>query len=220
MLALDHIVIAALDADTTRKQFTLDTGYHTYQGGKHENWGTYNYLSSFENQCYIEWLSVFDDSKAGQSENPLISHVASQLNNKQEGIAQIAFRTTKIDTWLYYYREMGIPFQGPFKGSRRKPDGPLIAWQMVFPLAPSGKSMPFLIEWHDRVPPQPADRSLINQRNIQKIEWGVENPESLKKLWSKLYQLPLPSEQTPFTWQLSNAEFSLTHGSKIAYTLE
>lgn len=220
MLALDHIVIATLDAETARKQFTLDTGYHTYQGGKHENWGTYNYLSFFENQCYIEWLSVFDDLKARQSKNPLISHVASQLNDKQEGIAQVAFRTDKMDAWLYYYKEAGILFQGPFKGSRRKPDGSLLAWQMVFPISPSGESMPFLIEWHNRIPPQPADRSFINQKIIKKIEWGVENPESLKQLWAKLYRLPLPSGPTPFTWRLSNVEFSLTHGSQIAYTLE
>lgn len=218
MLALDHLVYATVDADAARLMFSERYGLATYKGGRHENWGTYNYLSHFQNQCYMEWLSLFDGSKAAESSNPLIQHTADWLKNGKEGIIQLAFRTSEMDQFIEYYRKNALSFQGPFEGSRKRPDGSVLAWRMLFPESSSGNTLPFLIEW-DGEPPTPEDPSLVNKVEIESVMWGTEELEQTKQMWMKMFQLPALPESAPVSWKLTNAEVSLVSGSAVDYYL-
>lgn len=216
MLALDHLVYAALDADSAQLKFSAYSKFVTIPGGKHENWGTYNYLSFFANDAYFEWLSLFDERKAKSSANPLIQHTAQQLEKAEEGVIQLAFRTTKLDEYMDYYQKENIPFKGPFEGKRRKPDGTILSWRMLFPINPEISTLPFLIEWGN-VLPFPTDKQLINKQHIQQVQWGTEDPEAVKEVWIKLYQLPVPKSERPFSWKLTNSEVALVQGNEINY---
>lgn len=219
MLALDHLVIAADDADEARLKFSAISGFKAYQGGRHENWGTYNYLSHFSNHCYIEWLSVFNESKAVNAANPLIKHAAAQLAENQQGPIQAAIRTTDMDQLLQHYQKNNLPFQGPFEGNRKKPDGTVLAWRMLFPSDSAGSLLPFLIEWKGN-PPAPDDPDLINNESIRHIEWGVEDPAAARQLWMDMYQLDLPAQDNPYSFKLGNADISLVYGKNIHYHIE
>lgn len=220
MLAIDHLVYAAVDAASASLKYSATTGLTVYSGGKHEEWGTYNYLSFLGNHCYIEWLSIFDQEKAGKSDNPLIRYAADQLGKEEEGLIQIAFRTEKMDEFIDFYHQENIPFEGPFKGSRQRPDGSILAWQMLFPLQPDGVlPLPFLIQWENSSP-YPKDDKLINRQNLSTVQWGTDDPEAATEVWTKVYKLPIPESENPFSRRLANSEVTLVHGNEISYFFE
>lgn len=146
MLALDHLVIAAKDPFKSAEQFAKKYQVKVVQGGKHDMWGTHNALAYFENNCYIEWLGVFDAVKAKQAENPLIKQLIEQLTKVGEGIFQYGLRTSNMDTFINHFTDNNISFVGPLKGERYRPDGTKLTWRMLFPQS-SLLTTPFLIEW-------------------------------------------------------------------------
>src|SRR5699024_12638434 len=72
--------------------------------------------------------------------------------------------------YIDHFKQNDIPFNGPIVGERRKANGQLLSWRMVFPHGDykNGEVIPFLIDWeqpeHKRV-----DVSLINNQAITDI---------------------------------------------------
>src|SRR5699024_9210061 len=66
MLSIDHVVIAAQNPEQSAHAFGKTHGVTVVEGGRHDAWGTYNMLAYFKNDCYLEWLGVFDQQKAEQ----------------------------------------------------------------------------------------------------------------------------------------------------------
>lgn len=145
MLGLDHIVIKAsfqnYEAHIS-KHYGLDARF----GGKHEQWGTFNYLTYFQNEAYLEWLFVENNEIAEQSDNPLIHHL---LDQEKDGPFQLALHTNHMDDYIKHFRKHLIPFKGPFEGSRKVSESFTLKWRMLFPMGEKGEYYPFLIEWDD-----------------------------------------------------------------------
>src|SRR5690625_4867108 len=132
MLAIDHIVIVAKDPAKAAEAFGKKHGLKTLEGGRHTNWGTYNHLAYFSNDCYIEWLGIFDQSLAAQSDNPLVQLLVKAIDGHFEGPIQFALRTNEMDMYLERFLETDIAYTGPIPGSRQKPDGAMLEWRMLF----------------------------------------------------------------------------------------
>ncbi|MBY7142333.1 VOC family protein [Virgibacillus sp. NKC19-3] len=180
MLAIDHVVIAAKDPSQAAEDFGQHYQVTTIQGGKHDNWGTYNYLAYFENECYIEWIGIFDEVLAEKSANPLIQQVASALRNNHEGVIQFALRTKNMDHYIEHFDAEQIAYTGPIPGSRHKPDGSTLQWRMLFPEPDIG--IPFLIEWSEGKN-MPQDERVLNKQHLRSIFFGVKDRELVKHIY-------------------------------------
>src|SRR5690625_1084009 len=123
MLALDHIVFAGENIEKESAIYSEKYALKTIRGGEHMNWGTYNYLAHFSDNCYIEWLGIYDEVKAQQSDNPLIKHLVYALAQNTLGQYQFALRTNKLVEYVNHFKKIDIPFIGPVQGKRIKPDG-------------------------------------------------------------------------------------------------
>ncbi|MFC2947798.1 VOC family protein [Virgibacillus sediminis] len=183
MLALDHIVIAAKDPVQAAGEYKRNRNIITVQGGKHPKWGTANHLAFFQNDCYIEWIGVEDWQTASNSDNPLIAHLADVLQEGREGIIRLAFRTDNMDNYLQHFQASGIPYSGPFPGSRMRPDGNKLEWRMLFPEGQKEKNLPFLIEWGEMMN-SPADPRDINKVEISSVSY----PGTLLQEWGEIFQ--------------------------------
>ncbi|MFD1038338.1 VOC family protein [Virgibacillus byunsanensis] len=182
MLAIDHIVIATKDPAHAAQNFEQNYNVNTIQGGKHEKWGTYNYLAYFSNDSYIEWIGIFDKNIASASDNPLIQQLVSALSTDVEGPIQYALRTTKMDDYMVHLHASNINYIGPIPGSRKKPDGSTLEWRMLFPSVNNNMILPFLIEWGS-IKNVPQDERLINSQHLRSVNFGVEEKEIFKHIY-------------------------------------
>lgn len=203
MLAIDHIVIVTDNTKQAAENFGKEHNITVIQGGEHANWGTYNYLAYFSNDSYIEWIGIFDKKIATQSENPLIKQIVNALDDNMEGPIQYALRTDRMDKYIDQFHKSTIPFTGPIPGSRKKPNGSMLEWRMLFP-GDVSEQLPFLIEWGD-VKNVPEDNRLINEQQIHTISAAINNFAKFKDI----YQIDL---------QLANAKLSVS--DKLAFSIK
>jgi len=174
MLALDHIVIGNHHIERASKQFSENFSVKSIKGGKHPNWGTYNHLAYLENDCYMEWLGIYDEKVAAKSDNPLIIHLQYVLANDTVGPFQFALRTNHLDSFVEHFKQKDISFLGPVKGRRTTPDGEELKWRMLFPTYDVKETMlPFLIEWEQSTPYNP-----VNDKQIKVVNYsGLDTEE-------------------------------------------
>jgi hypothetical protein len=226
MLAFDHLVLY-FDSIEKAQQQTSDT-YHitTVKGGRHENWGTYNYLAFMNNNSYIEWLGIEDLGKANQSDNPLIQHTAWAKRNALEGPIQFALRTDNMDHLIEHFKKHHIPFNGPYPGSRKKPDGTVLKWRMLFPKNKVNSALlPFIIEW-DGEGNRPNDLNSINSVSFSVIRVGVGSLEEDVKQFQLTYDLGDPewleveSSMRIAEWKIDNGKIQLYQGEKLEAEFE
>lgn len=185
MLELDHIVIATPDMDDYISNYGNQFSIKAIKGGEHMEWGTYNYLSFFSNNGYLEFLAIDDKEKARKADNPLIQHLVYVNKKKLFGPFQFALRTKHLDKYINHFENNDIPYHGPFPGKREKPDGTVLKWRMLFPdYDYKNGILPFLIEWED-----PSivfsEENLSNAQSITKVKLGGITKEK----FTHIYQL-------------------------------
>ncbi|WP_347861596.1 VOC family protein [Salimicrobium sp. PL1-032A] len=212
MLAIDHIVVTTTEPEQTRLQFTSHYGLKGTAGGNHPEWGTHNELCFFANRFYIEWLGVTDASKAETSDNPLIRQMLQQQTGET---IQIALRTEQMDDFIAYYEREGIAYEGPFPGSRRRKDGSLLEWRMLFP-SHEKVSLPFLIEWKgDNFPQDPV---YINPLSDTMVEYGTRHErKEAAAIFKHIFRLP--TEDSP-GFPLENGQLYVTEEDTITTYLD
>lgn len=214
MLALDHIVIAGNNAETASAEYGNQFTIKAIKGGEHADWGTYNYLSYFSNDSYLEWLGVTDLAKAKQAENPLIQHFVHTIENESPGPFQFALRTSQMDAYVTHFQNERIPYSGPFAGERTKPDGTVLKWRMLFPMYNYTEEMlPFLIEWENPNDAYP-ETSLLNIQTINTIHYnGVD-----RDTFARIYQLK-PRKLNKRLLALQNCKIRFTDDAKLHFDL-
>lgn len=210
MIALDHIVIAAKDPVQAAHDFWGKHEVTTVEGGRHTKWGTYNHLAYFSNDCYIEWLGIFDKSLAAKSENPLVQQLVAALEDNIEGPIQFALRTKRMDDYVGHFRASGIPYTGPIPGSRKKPDHSTLEWRMLFPESTQAKILPFLIEWGD-VKNVPQDKRDLNKQQLKSVSCGIA-----ADVMEQVYQPNIADNAVG----LENGMLVLQQGEDIGFHLE
>src|SRR5699024_2938837 len=155
------------------------------KGGEHTEWGTYNYLSHFSNNSYLELLGVSDREKAKNTTNPLRQHLIYMEAEDKNGPFQFALRTKQLESYVAHFEKEAIPFKAPISAQREKPDGTILKWQMLFPVYDhKEETLPFLIQWED---PQAvfSETNLANTQNITRVNYGWLD----KATFARIYQL-------------------------------
>lgn len=213
MLALDHIVIPAHDPQQAAQEFAEKYSVRVTKGGEHPHWGTYNYLAYFQNNTYIEWIGINNMEIAKQSINPLIEQVVEALTNNIEHAFQYALRTEEMDQYVAHLDAINFAYSEPFSGSRGRPDGSVLEWKMLFPICPSTKPLPFLIEWGD-TPNVPTDPELINKQSIISITDKRKNVESFKRAFH------IPTRKGSELIKLKNSNIHLYEGDQLTFSFD
>ncbi|MDF0726377.1 VOC family protein [Cytobacillus sp. S13-E01] len=146
-LQFDHIVHLTKNPEKAMLTFN-QLGFNAIQGGNHPNWGTHNRLCYFEGLRYIEWIGMKDRKVAEVSDNVLIQQIVADSRHG-EGFSQLAFRTNEIDKLALHFKEKGLLVIGPVAGSRKREDGSVLKWSMLFIHEENTNDLryPFFIEW-------------------------------------------------------------------------
>ncbi|MBB6454160.1 hypothetical protein HNQ94_002611 [Salirhabdus euzebyi] len=226
MIAFDHLVIFSHSIEEAQSKFADNHTINIVKGGHHELWGTYNYLAYMRNNSYIEWLGIENEEIAVQSDNPLIKHTAFAHSKNMGGPIQFALRTSEMDTIIQGLDERNIPYTGPFPGSRRRPDGSVLKWRMLFPAYKiETELLPFLIEWEGEgnIPSQ----NFLNDIPFTSISLGVTQLEKEVKRMQEIYQLEAPTvfKENNYhiaEWELENGKMKVVQGlnKKIEATFD
>ncbi|HLQ70232.1 MAG TPA: VOC family protein [Bacillota bacterium] len=214
MLALDHIVINSPNTNDIVTNSGMKVAIKAVKGGEHTEWGTYNYLSHFSNNSYLELLGVNNPEKAKNANNPLIQHLLYVQEEERTGPFQFALRTKQLDSYITHFEKEGIPYKGPFLAQREKPDGTILKWRMLFPVYDYTKeTLPFLIEWED---PEAifSETNLANTQNITRVNYGGLD----RSTFAHIYQMK-PKKLNKRQLTLLNSVIYFTDDKKIGFEL-
>lgn len=201
-------------------------GLHAVQGGRHETFGTYNALSYF-GLSYIELMGVFDQNLLESQDNHPYSLQESLLeNNYENGAVRIAVRSKDLQADAERFRKLGLEVIGPMDLSRKRPDGTVLSWKLLF----IGKNevnpkLPFLIEWDDSdeerlknlkeqntIAPHP-----IGEISLTSVGYAVKNIDASINDWSTYLQLEKGASFIDESLQAEAQVLHLKGGNVIFY---
>jgi len=142
-LNIDHVSVCGSDLETMRQAFAA-VGLTTDYGGLHATDGTHMALVGFDDGSYIELIAP---EGAGQGNGS----GWGKLMADNAGPCAWAVEPKDIGDEAARLKTIGIPVVGPTLGSRKKPDGMAVEWDLanVGTGAP-GATLPLLIQ--DRTP--------------------------------------------------------------------
>jgi hypothetical protein len=171
-LDIDHVILGINDLGRGMQEFESRTGVRPKRGGEHPGRGTQNALVTLGNGHYLEIL-------APAASQPPTAEREAALDHAQLTLVGWAIHTRAIGATVEQLRRAGFEVQGPVPGSRRAPDGTVLAWQSAS-VDPLGLT-PFFIEWSkDTLHPSttsPAGCTLV------KMELTHRTPGRLQSLF-------------------------------------
>lgn len=136
MLTIDHIVIFVQDLNAAIENFRA-IGFTTNYGGKHADGITENGLVIFADGTYLELIALVE----GHSYED--ATFRGLLLEEGEGFTGYALMSDNIQAEIMALRERGINAADVRAGSRKRPDGEELRWQMS--MLDSGR-IPFVIQ--------------------------------------------------------------------------
>lgn len=154
---VDHIVLGVNNLWFGMAQLKALTGVDPVIGGVHPSLGTHNALISLGDETYLELLAPNPDAAPAS-----INAMGRGYLQKIRSLRQItpvlwALGSTDLERTRNLLGDAGIELGAPAPGSRRKPDGSLLAWQTAELVSPGSDASPFFIQWTG--PGTPADNT-------------------------------------------------------------
>jgi hypothetical protein len=144
-LNIDHASVCGSNLDNMRQAFA-SVGLTTDYGGPHSTGGTHMALLGFDDGSYLELIAPQDASSAQASE-------WAKFMSADAGPCAWAVEPKDIDAEVQRLKAAGVTVTGPTNGSRKRPDGMNIEWQVAnIGSGTPGSLLPFLIQ--DRTPRQ------------------------------------------------------------------
>ena len=143
--ALDHLVYAVPDLARGIDRMERLLGVRPATGGQHPGWGTANALLALGPDVYLEVIGPDPNQPAPSRPRPF---GIDQLS--RERMAGWAVKAADLDARIRASAARGYHPGRVFPGSRRRPDGTLLTWQLALPdtlQLPFDGLIPFLIDW-------------------------------------------------------------------------
>ena len=181
---LDHILLGSPELQAGVDFVEQRTGVRATFGGVHPGRGTQNALLSLGERRYLEIIAP-DPAQPGVK-NPIASNLHSLTEPRLVGWAA---HPGSVSAFAEKLRAAGIKFAGPTPGSRKRPDGQLLKWQIVSLADTASGLLPFFIEWgQDSVHP-----SVDAPKGCKLLRFAAETPDPEKVAASlKTLNLDLP----------------------------
>jgi hypothetical protein len=147
---VDHLVYATPDLAAGIKQVERLLGVSAAPGGQHPGWGTRNALIGLGDNTYLEIIGPDPDQpKPPQPRRFGIDEL------KAPRLVTWAAKGTDLEAIVENAKSHGLDLGQVQAGSRRRPDGVLLAWHLtVSPALNEGGIVPFFIDWGET--PHPA----------------------------------------------------------------
>jgi hypothetical protein len=140
-------------------------------GGRHPDFGTHNALLSLGPGTYLEIIAP--DPSLPAPDHGLAFGISE---HQPPGIVTWALRVDEIQAVAEGATAAGVPIGAVVSGSREKPDGTVLSWQLSSPDAmPFDGAIPFLISWGNT--PHPAGST---PRGGELVGIQIEHPEASK----------------------------------------
>jgi len=191
LLGLDHAIIAVRDLTQATGQVERALGLTVAPGGEHPGAGTHNAIIRFGTE-YLELISVRHPTEAASTPRgqELISFLA-----RGEGLLGFALGSDDLDRDMAEASARGLDLEGPFPGTRRRPDGTLITWRTARVLQdPWGRRVPFLIQ-HDTTMEErrswaPARGHPLGAKGVPKVAVAVASLDHAMESYRRLLGAP------------------------------
>ena len=177
---IDHIVYCVPDLKSGIESIQKMTGAKVYPGGKHLNQGTHNAIVRIGEKSYLEIIAKDVENTTLKGARWMgVDYVTDQPRITRWAV-QAEVNTSNLNILRQFDRLLGQPLSG----SRLKPDGKKLEWEMSMPMPePMINSCPFLIDWGHRIHPVdelPMECALLD------IQLQSTNPQNLKAVLSEL----------------------------------
>ena len=142
-LTVDHASVCSSELEPLQQAFA-EVGLKTDYGGSHANGITQMALLGFEDGSYLELI-------APQKPGVVEGSDWAKFMTADAGACAWAVTVGDIGSEVARLRRSGIEAEGPFAGSRRRPDGTVLQWTTVrVGGGTPGATLPFMIQ--DKTP--------------------------------------------------------------------
>ena len=169
--ALDHLVLATPDLETTATWLERATGVSPSPGGAHVGRGTRNMLCSLGGSRYLEIIGPDPDQP-------------KPAGSRRFGIDDL--KAPRLIGWVAKSRELEavsakaaashIPLGSIIPGSRTRPDGVVLTWRYTDPnTVAADRLVPYFIDWGSS--PHP---SATAARGATLMQLRAEHPDAGK----------------------------------------
>jgi len=146
---LDHLLLGCGDLDRGIAFVEEHLGVRAAFGGVHPGRGTQNALLSLGARHYLEIIAP-DPKQAGPnaSQGSRAESAVRRLRELNEPrLVGWAAHPGNLEEFAARLRRAGVAFDGPWPGSRQRPDGRLLQWKALALADDRGGVLPFFIEW-------------------------------------------------------------------------
>ncbi len=140
---IDHVILGINDLERGVREFETKTGVTAKRGGEHPGRGTQNAVVGLGGGRYLEILAPAATGQPAAPREAAVSHAALT-------VVGWALHTPALASLVQQVRSAGLEIEAPTPGSRRTPDGSLLAWQSAS-VDQLGVT-PFFIEWSKDTP--------------------------------------------------------------------
>jgi len=144
---LDHILLGCSDLDRGVAFVEERTGVRAAFGGVHPGRGTRNALLSLGERRYLEVIAP-DPKQDRDSVQPFaVQQLALLKSLTSPRLIAWAAHPGDIEAVAKKLRDADVAFQGPWPGSRTRPDGRVLNWKSISLADDRHGLLPFFIEW-------------------------------------------------------------------------
>lgn len=170
--AFDHILLGASNLDAGIQWVEEHTGVRAKFGGNHPGRGTRNALLSLGTGHYLEIIAP-DPAQANVPDERGLRELSSPR------IIQWAIHTEDIVASKRAAEAAGIKTIGPQSGSRERPDGKMLRWQ-VLGIEQTTPLVPFLIQWAPGTPHPSLDSPPLGK--ARSLSFETPQPDELRRI--------------------------------------
>ena len=148
-LPVDHLIYAAPTLESGMDKLEALLGARPVYGGQHLGYGTHNALLGLGPDVYLEVIAP----DPAQPDVPRPLWIAADAVTEPR-LLYWAATSNDLESLLERARNNGLELGEVSAGSRARPDGQTLRWQLTDPRANPGDGIiPFFIDWGDSVHP-------------------------------------------------------------------
>ncbi|MFD1414881.1 VOC family protein [Oceanobacillus jeddahense] len=221
----DHLVHFTGSPEEAKDALS-ELGLHVVDGGKHENGGTYNTLSYFD-LSYIELIGLFDRSLAETPTEKYSLRDTFQKDHFANGLSRIALRSQNLEEEAKRFKSLGLEVYGPTPLSRKRPDGSVVSWKLLFAgNADDELELPFFIQWdesdEERRKDLKAQQTIAEHQRgdltLAAVGFAVKNAEKTVEKWAAYLDLEKGESFTDESLNATGYELKLAGGDLVFYS--
>jgi hypothetical protein len=174
-LHIDHLVYATIDLEKSVAKLEARLGVRAVPGGPHPGRGTRNALLALSPSAYLEIIGPDPGQPA-----PAAPRWFGIDTLTRPHLVTWAVKGAQLERLVAKAAARGLTLGPVVSGSRRRPDGTLLRWQLTDPISLVAHGIvPSVIDWGDT--PHPA-RSAPEGALLQSLRAEHPDPSAVERL--------------------------------------